>query len=90
MSLGKEMQDIWSEGLSKALEKKLEKYFAMHRDGKIPTGLYDRIMKEVEKSLLKSTMDYSRGNQLKAARILGINRNTLHKKLLALDSDENT
>ena len=44
-------------------------------------GLYGRIIKEVEKPLLKLALDVTRGNQAKCALMLGINRNTLRKKI---------
>ena len=46
-----------------------------------PDGLFDRILAEVERPLLRLTLAAVRGNQLKAAKLLGINRNTLRKKL---------
>jgi DNA-binding protein Fis len=74
-------------GLSGAVESFLKNYFAAH-DGDLPTtGLYDRVMQEVERPLLKTTLKAVMGNQKKAAEILGINRNTLRKKLTALDID---
>ena len=74
--------------LSEAMEVRLEKYFEMHDGVDVPTGLYDIIIKEIERSLLNVTMRYAEGNKVKAARILGINRNTLHKKLLTLDLED--
>lgn len=44
-------------------------------------GLYDRVLQEVERPLLEQVMQRCQGNQLKAAAMLGINRNTLRKKL---------
>jgi two-component system nitrogen regulation response regulator GlnG len=67
-------------GFSKTIENCLEKYFAMHKGCNIPPGLYDRVLAEVERSLFKVTLKHSNGNRLKAAKILGINRNTLRKK----------
>ena len=76
-------------GLSEAMENRLERDFKMHEGTDVPTGLYDIIIGEIEKSLINVTMKYAGGNKVKAARILGINRNTLHKKLVSLDmSDE--
>ncbi len=80
---GKEVFGVNS--LSEAMELRLERYFEMHDGIDVPTGLYDIIIKEIEKSLLSVTMRHAKGNKVKAARILGINRNTLHKKLLTLD-----
>lgn len=50
-------------------------------NGHRPGDLYDLVIGEVEEPLLKTVMDYSRGNQSRAADILGINRGTLRKKL---------
>ena len=54
-----------------------------------PDGLYDRILEDVERPLLLATMAAVRGNQLRAAKLLGINRNTLRKKLGDLGIDLN-
>jgi two-component system nitrogen regulation response regulator GlnG len=48
-------------------------------------GLYDRVLAEVEKPLIELTLDATKGNQIKAAAILGINRNTLRKKIQTLN-----
>jgi len=77
--------DLEFEGLSEAVENKIEKYLHMHDGIDAPTGLYEFTIKEIEKVLLNVIMKYSDGNKVKAARILGINRNTLHKKLMMLD-----
>jgi DNA-binding NtrC family response regulator len=50
-------------------------------------GLYDRILREVERPLLSLSLLATRGNQIKAAEVLGINRNTLRKKMRALGID---
>jgi two-component system nitrogen regulation response regulator GlnG len=74
-------------GFSKTVEKYLEKYFAMHKDGSIPPGIYHRVISEVERALFNVTLKYSDGNHLKAAKILGINRNTLRKKIQNLNEN---
>lgn len=74
-------------GLSGAVESFLKDYFAAHEYGLPTTGLYDRVMQEVERPLLRATLKAVLGNQKKAAEILGINRNTLRKKLTQLDID---
>lgn len=67
--------------LSTAIEARLDKFFEMH-DGDCPeSGLYDRVMSEVEKVLIKKTLNHVNGVQIKASHILGINRNTLRKKI---------
>jgi two-component system nitrogen regulation response regulator GlnG len=73
------------EGLSAAAERHLRDYFAAHKGGLPPTGLYDRVMREVERPLIQLTLGATRGNQLRAAQLLGVNRNTLRKKIRELD-----
>lgn len=74
-----------SEGLSQSVEDQLETYFQAH-DGRLPAaGLYDRIIREVERPLITLTLQATRGNQVKAADVLGLNRNTLRKKIRDLD-----
>ena len=50
-----------------------------------PPGLYERILREVELPLIALTLSATRGNQLKAADLLGLNRNTLRKRIRDLD-----
>ncbi len=74
-----------SESLSNSIENHLKRYFDLHGDELPPAGLYDRILKEVELPLIALSLAATRGNQLKTAELLGINRNTLRKKIAALD-----
>lgn len=74
-------------GLGAMVEGFLDVYFAAH-EGLMPgNGLYDRIIQEVERPLLRATLKLVNGNQKKAAMILGINRNTLRKKITHLQID---
>jgi two-component system nitrogen regulation response regulator GlnG len=73
------------EGLSDVIERHLRTYFSAHPDGLPPAGLYDRILREMERPLISLTLDATRGNQIKAAQVLGLNRNTLRKKIRDLD-----
>ena len=66
--------------LCKHTEDALNSYFAS-LNGDRPGDLYDLVIGEVERPLLKAVMDYTDGNQSQAAGILGINRGTLRKKL---------
>jgi len=59
----------------------IDRYFRAHGDNMPPPGLYPRVMAEVEKPLIEETLRATAGNQLKAAEILGLNRNTLRKKI---------
>ena len=74
-------------GLADAVEQHLARYFATFGRDLPPDGLYDRVLAEIERPLLRLSMAASKGNQLRAARLLGINRNTLRKKLTDLSID---
>ena len=67
--------------LAQIVEQKLAGYFADQPDGIPPPGLYDRVLEEVERPLIQLTLSATRGNQVRAAEILGLNRNTLRKKI---------
>jgi two-component system nitrogen regulation response regulator GlnG len=73
------------EGLSAAIERHLVAYFGGFGDGLPPPGLYHRILREIEQPLLSVTLAATRGNQIRAADLLGVNRNTLRKKIRDLD-----
>jgi two-component system, NtrC family, nitrogen regulation response regulator GlnG len=73
--------------LSSAVERHLSKYFDAHRDSLPSPGLYDRILKELEKPLISLSLMATKGNQIKTAKMLGINRNTLRKKIKELEID---
>ena len=74
-----------SNGIGEAVEDHLKDYFFAHSGELPPAGLYDRILKEVERPLIALTLGATRGNQLKAADLLGLNRNTLRKKIRDLN-----
>lgn len=69
--------------LARSVEAHLRRYFALHGDQLPPAGLFDRVMAEVERPLLELSLEATGGNQLRAAELLGINRNTLRAKLSA-------
>ena len=71
--------------LGAAVELHLERYFRRHGGALPPPGLYDRVLREVEMPLIALTLSATRGNQLRASELLGINRNTLRKKIRELD-----
>ena len=74
-----------AEGLAGAVERHIKEYFAAHKGGLPAAGLYDRVMREVERPLIVQTLGATRGNQIRAANLLGLNRNTLRKKIRELD-----
>ncbi|WP_102867733.1 nitrogen regulation protein NR(I) [Pseudovibrio exalbescens] len=71
--------------LSSAVERFMGEYFGSFGDDLPPPGLYHRILREVEYPLISATLAATRGNQIKAAELLGVNRNTLRKKIRDLD-----
>jgi two-component system nitrogen regulation response regulator GlnG len=71
--------------LSAAVERTLTRYFGSFDNGLPPPGLYHRILREVEYPLLSAALAATRGNQIRAADLLGLNRNTLRKKIRDLD-----
>jgi len=73
------------EPLARAVERHISEFLAAHSDGIGPTDLYDRIIAEVERPLIRLTLAATRGNQIKAAAMLGLNRNTLRKKIRDLE-----
>ena len=74
-----------SDGLSGAVERHLRTYFQAHRNELPASGLYDRVLREVERPLIELSLTATGGNQIKAAHMLGLNRNTLRKKIRELD-----
>ncbi len=72
--------------LSGHIESMLEAYFR-DLDGHPPADLYQMVLAEIEQPLLKTVLRYTRGNQSKAACVLGMNRGTLRKKLKQYDID---
>ncbi len=73
------------EGLARSMEHHLRVYFSAHGNDLPAVGLYERILKEVERPLLTLTLQATRGNQIRAAEVLGLNRNTLRKKIRKLN-----
>ncbi|MDH5558661.1 MAG: nitrogen regulation protein NR(I) [Alphaproteobacteria bacterium] len=77
--------EITHDGLAGLVERHLRNYFDAHRNDLPSAGLYDRILREVEKPLIELSLTATGGNQIKAAQLLGLNRNTLRKKIRELD-----
>jgi len=73
------------DSLGTAAETHLRRYFSAH-GGSLPArGLYDRVLREIERPLISLSLEATRGNQIRAAELLGLNRNTLRKKIRELD-----
>jgi two-component system nitrogen regulation response regulator GlnG len=73
------------EKLSASVARHLKRYFDLHGGALPPPGVYQRILREVELPLIEIALDATAGNQAKCADLLGINRNTLRKKITDLD-----
>lgn len=71
--------------LSERVEQYLSGYFASFGKELPPPGLYDRVIRQVELPLLTAALAATRGNQIRAAELLGLNRNTLRSRIRALD-----
>ncbi|WP_372885440.1 response regulator [Shimia sp.] len=74
-----------TEKLSASVARHLRRYFDLHGNILPPNGLYQRILREIELPLIEIALDATGGNQAKCAELLGINRNTLRKKITDLD-----
>jgi two-component system nitrogen regulation response regulator GlnG len=73
------------DNLSTTVERYLARYFAEFSSDLPPPGLYHRILREIEYPLLSAALAATRGNQIRAADLLGVNRNTLRKKIRDLE-----
>ncbi len=73
------------EKLSASVARHLRRYFDLHGGALPPPGVYARILREVEAPLIEIALDATAGNQARCADLLGINRNTLRKKITDLD-----
>ncbi len=69
-----------TQSIDQAVTRSLEKYFR-DLEGTRPSAIYDMVLASVERPMLEVVMKQAHGNQLRASEMLGINRNTLRKKL---------
>ncbi|KAF0813801.1 DNA-binding protein Fis [Andreprevotia sp. IGB-42] len=77
-------RDLIVDPIAEAIKTSLEQYFH-DLDGEAPCAVYDMVLARVEKPLLTLVLERVDGNQTRAAEMLGINRNTLRKKLQTYD-----
>ncbi len=82
---GKPAVAAGGDNLSDAVERHLAEYFSGFKDTLPPPGLYHRVLREIEGPLIGAALAATRGNQIRAAELLGVNRNTLRKKVRDLD-----
>jgi Fis family transcriptional regulator len=72
-----------SNELGEAVKRALERYFK-DMDGETPHAIYDMVLKNIERPMIELVLARAEGNQTVAAAMLGINRNTLRKKMQQL------
>ena len=77
--------NVEEESLSESVDAHIKRYFEALKGGMPAPGLYSRVLREVEYPLIMATLEVTRGNQVRAADILGVNRNTLRKKIRDLN-----
>jgi two-component system, NtrC family, nitrogen regulation response regulator GlnG len=77
--------DAGEKPLAEMVEQHLARYFAGFGRELPPSQLYERVLAEIERPLLLAALTATRGNQIRAAELLGLNRNTLRKKIRDLD-----
>jgi two-component system nitrogen regulation response regulator GlnG len=82
---GDDDRDGLPDEIGPAVERFLNNYFSQFGEALPPPGLYHRILREIEQPLLGAALAATRGNQIRAAELLGLNRNTLRKKIRDLD-----
>lgn len=78
-------KQLYALGIQGVMEQYLSHFFELHGDILPADGLYHCLVKEIEKPLIEVTLRRLKGNQVQAAKILGINRNTLRRKIQELN-----
>lgn len=79
------MANVTGGNLSQTVRMHLDQYFEFHEGDLPPPGLHARILREIERPLIQKVLAATAGNQVKAAELLGLNRNTLRKKIRELE-----
>ncbi len=78
-------KQLYSLGLQGVMERYISHYFDLHGNILPSAGLYHCLMKEIEKPLIEVSLRRLKGNQVQVAKLLGIDRNTLRRKIQALN-----
>ena len=83
--VGPTAAQISGDGFDAAMERAVADLFHSFGGASPQVGLYHRVLHDLEAPLIAATLTWTRGNQIKAAEILGLNRNTLRKKIRDLN-----
>lgn len=78
-------QELYNLGLQEVVERYLKHYFDLHGDILPIEGLYACLLKEIERAVIEESLRRLKGNQVQVAKLLGINRNTLRRKIKYLN-----
>lgn len=78
-------EQIYDLGIKEIVQKYIKNYFDIHGEILPSDGLYSRFMNEVERPLIEETLRRLKGNQVRVAKLLGMNRNTLRRKIQELN-----
>jgi Fis family transcriptional regulator len=70
--------------LSHAVKHSIRRYL-YELDGTLPNDMYDLVLRQIERPLFEAILEHTKGNQSRAAELLGLNRGTLRKKLRSYD-----
>ena len=73
---------------SPLIQASISAFIAAHQDAPGTVALYDLVVGEVERTLIQSALTFTKGNQLRASELLGINRNTLRRKMTGLKIEQ--
>ena len=83
-STNRQIMNNNNDDISLSVRQAMEQYFR-DLDGEAPAAIYDMVLARVEKPLLEVVLNHTQGNQTRAAELLGLNRNTLRKKMKSYD-----
>jgi two-component system nitrogen regulation response regulator GlnG len=78
-------EHLYSLGLKEIIEIYIKNYFDIHGEVFPTDGIYSRFLNEVERPLIEETLRRMKGNQVQVAKLLGINRNTLRRRIQNLN-----
>ena len=83
-TMNRQIMNHNNDDISRCVRLAMEQYFR-DLDGEMPAAIYDMVLARVEKPLLEVVLNHTQGNQTRAAELLGLNRNTLRKKMKSHD-----